>query len=223
MKYLTSRGMAVVVALAMQSCGGTGEGGRTTRTFELAHVEPDQAQLLIEPYLEGGSVNIRRTERPAALTITASAGRLDQIEELLRRLDQPAAKVRLRFQIIEADGFTTSDPAMADVEGALRELFRFRGYRLVGEAIINGEANSTMKQRMLVRDEVPVELTIEVPAVRRGSGGKAVEMRLSMDVQGRSALSTAVTIPDGQTVVLGSARPVPNVGTLILVVRPEIE
>ncbi|HUF49783.1 MAG TPA: hypothetical protein VMN60_03060 [Longimicrobiales bacterium] len=214
---------AALAAVAAMGCGGPGGGGRDTRTIELAHMSPDQAQLLIEPYIEGGAANIRRTERPPALTITASPARLDQIEELLRRMDQPAANVRLRFQLIEADGFTTTDSAIADVEGALRELFRFRGYRLVGEAIISGEARSTLQQTLLLRDEIPVVLTVDIPAVRRGMGGKAVEMRLEMHVHGQQALGTAVTVPDGQTVVVGSARPVPNVGTLILVVRPHIE
>src|SRR5687767_6596402 len=95
-----------------------------TRTITLAHLKPEQAQLLIEPYL--GEARIRATEKPVAVTITASGAKLDQIEELLRRYDVPSPAVRLRFQIIEADGFTTNDSAIAEVETALRELFRFR-------------------------------------------------------------------------------------------------
>jgi hypothetical protein len=36
-------------------------------------------------------------------------------------------------------------------------------------------------------------------------------------------LESNVAVPHGQTVVLGTARPFPNMGALILVVRPEIQ
>ena len=215
--------LAAVALVIVVNCEGGGTDGVTTRRIMLANISADDAHMAIEPYLGDAKVMIRQTKSPSALTITAPPAKLEQLVQLLQQLDQPPPKVQLRFQIVEADGFTTSDSAIADVEVALRELFRFRGYRLATEAMVSGQAGNTLQQTVLLRDQIPVTLTVEVPSVRRTSDAAAVEMRIVMTVGNTNALSTAVTVPSGQTVVLGSARPLPNIGTLILVVRPQIE
>ena len=214
--------LAVVAAVASMNCG-SGDAGQETRRIVLAHISADDAHMAIEPYFGEARVMVRQTDAPSALTITASPAKLEQLEQLLKQLDQPPPRVQLRFQIVEADGFTTSDSAIADVEAALRELFRFRGYRLAAEAMVNGQSGNQLQQTVLLRDQIPVTLTVDVPSVQRTSDASAVEMKITMSVGNTTALTTAVTVPNGQTVVLGSARPLPNIGTLILVVRPQIE
>ena len=214
--------LAAVALVTVVNCGGS-DGGQETRRIVLAHISADDAHMAIEPYFGDARVSVRQTNAPAALTITSSPEKLEQLEQLLKQLDQPPPKVQLRFQIVEADGFTTSDSAIADVEAALRELFRFRGYRLAAEAMVSGQAGHQLQQTVLLRDRIPVTLTVDVPSVIRNGDASAVEMRIAMSVNNTNALTTAVTVPNGQTVVLGSARPLPDIGTLILVVRPQIE
>src|SRR5688572_279900 len=214
--------LAAVALGIIVNCAGSDD-GMETRRIMLTHISAGDAHMAIEPYFGDAKVMVRQTDAPSALTISGSREKVEQIAQLLKQLDQPPPKVQLRFQIVEADGFTTRDSAIADVEAALRELFRFRGYRLATEAMISGQAGNVLEQTVLLRDQIPVTLTVEVPSIRRTGDAAAVEMRIMMSVGNTKALTTAVTVPNGQTVVLGSARPLPNIGTLILVVRPLIE
>jgi hypothetical protein len=60
--------------------------------------------------------------------------------------------VTLRFQIIHADGFTETDPAIEDVSGVLRSLFRFRGYRLAAESVVRVTAGAHFSQKTVDSD-----------------------------------------------------------------------
>jgi type II secretory pathway component GspD/PulD (secretin) len=212
----------LLVCGALSGCAAAGS-DEETRTIELAHMKPEQAQLLMEPYL-GDVSRIRATEKPAAVTITAAGAKLDQLEELLRRYDVPSPGVRLNFQVIEADGFTTNDSSIAEVETALRELFRFRGYRLVAEALATGTSRAATRHQLVGGDNLVLQLHVEVGQVSSTPAGKAAELRvILLRPPAEVVLESNVTVPHGQTVVLGTARPFPNMGALILVVRPEIQ
>lgn len=236
----------LLVCAALMGCDA--RDGTETRTIRLSYMSPDQALELIEPYV-GSLENIRRTTSPAALTITAPAARIDQIEELLDRFDVPAPGVQLRFQLIEADGFTQADSSIADVEAALRELFRFRGYRLIAEAFAAGSSRTSTSHALIGPRNTPLQLAVDIgqvmmgrssqdsaasaAATARGPGNpndvsatavqRTVELRVSLLAGGELVLQSAVTVPHGQTVVLGTARPFADMGALILVVRPEIQ
>ena len=212
---------ALTLVLLAAAC--TERGDTVTRTIELAHMDAEQAIMLVEPYVDGGATMIRRTDSPNALTITASEERLDQVTELLQRFDVPAPGVKLHFQIIEADGFTTTDSAIAAVESSLRELFRFRGYRLAAEALLSGSAHSHAEQHLIGPAETPMTIAVGIGRITAVEGRSALELQISLSMPGMSILQTTVTVPDGQTVVLGSARPFRELGAIILVVRPEIE
>ena len=122
----------IVAAFVVLGCAN----GEETRTFELRHLEPDAAATLIEPYLPDGVLAVQQTAEPRTVTVTGPAARVEQVAEVLQTYDRPQPNVTLRFQLIEADGFTESDPAIADVTDALGSLFRFEGYRLAGEAVV---------------------------------------------------------------------------------------
>lgn len=83
-----------------------------------------------------------------AVTVRETPDNLDKIARVLAQFDRPTLSVRLHFQIIQADGAARSDPAIAEVEAALRKLFRFRGYRLVGEAVVGGTEHSEASQEI---------------------------------------------------------------------------
>lgn len=201
--------------------------GPETRSYRLDHLGRDDAMMLIEPYVPGGAKNMRAVSHASertVLTITAPPTRLEQIEQLLREYDKGSAAVQLRFQIVEADGFTGSDPAIADVEPALRGLFRFAGYRLLGEALVEATAPGRVEQVVTAADGTPFHIAAALRRVLSSEERQAVEVDAELRLQGGPVLlSTSLTVPDGQTVVVGSATPAPGERTIILVVRPAIE
>jgi hypothetical protein len=219
MRRLTMAG----VLLASTAFAACDDRNNETRTFRLDHMSPHSAGELVAPYVPAGSTLVRVSQTPAAITISASRERLEQIEEMLERLDVAAPSVQLRFQLIEADGFTTTDPAIADVEAALRELFRFQGYRLVADALVTTAPFNSAEQRLLGFDDTPLTLQVSVGQVNRSESAASVQLNVRLVGQNGQILGTGVVVPGGQTVVLGTARPDQSRGALILVVRPIIQ
>lgn len=211
------RGVMTTAMLLMIGC----QAGTETRTYELQHIRPEEAFGMLEPYVPGGGDNMRLTNTPPALTITAPVTRLEQVEGVLRTYDRARPDVQLRFQIIEADGFTATDPAIADVQHALQDLFRFRGYRLVSEGIAQAKAPGRLHQQMAA-GERQYSITAALERVITANAGAAVELGIELRSAGDLVLTTSLTVPSGQTVVVGSARAQADGNTLILVVRPLI-
>jgi type II secretory pathway component GspD/PulD (secretin) len=158
------------------------------------------------------------------LFVRGRGKKLQQVQELLLVEDKPAPQVALRFQLIEANGFANSDTSIARVESVLRNVFRFQGYRLAAETFMTVKRESNARQVIVGNDGVSYALDIEVNNVIRREGKASAEMtvNLSLPAIGLHALSTSVNVPDGQTIVLGTARPDAKRGALILVVTPEI-
>jgi hypothetical protein len=133
-----------------------------------------------------------------------------------------AQSATLRFQIIEADGFTATDPAIADVQKVLSELFRFRGYRLAAEAVIRASGGFS-QQVAAVNGQV---YTISgdgagfVGEGHRAAGQFYIDGLTLWTDETSVVLQTSLTMPVGQTVVVGSAKPSGEAPTLILVVKP---
>lgn len=221
MKRLTGNAIpliAVVFALASCESGGA----EVTRNFRLEHLGANDAISVVEPYLtENVSVQVN-TEDRRTLRIAGPAEQLDEIGDVLARHDV-ARQVRLRFQLVEADGFTDTDPAIADVEAALRELFRFEGYRQVAEALVVASQGTESSQKLLGFGNVPLELTTFIDRISLPGEGATASIAVTLDGPTGRILRTLVAVPDGQTVVLGTARPFEDRGALILVVRPEIQ
>jgi len=124
-------GMAMVVGailvLGAAGCSKDDTPELETRTFEVLHLEDWVAEALVEPY-----VYANRQGAPGMasmvdgkLTVRETPDNLQRIEEVLFEFDRPTPAVRLTFQIIEANGSTGTDPQIAEVEEALRQLFRF--------------------------------------------------------------------------------------------------
>lgn len=207
--------LLLAVALAV-GCGGE----RTeTRTFDVTHMRPDQAAELVGPYV-GGDEAGEMSVFDRGITVRATPEKLRQIEQVLSRYDRPEPGVRLHFQLIEADGAGETDPRIADVESALRELFRFEGYRLVDEAQMGSVAGSRSSQVFRAGDR---EYGIEawVGEIRTGESGGTARLIVELRTTAGPVLETTMNVPLGKTVVLGSGRPDPDQGALILTVRPE--
>ncbi len=156
--------------------------------------------------------------------ISGTARVRKEAAELLAKEDVPKPPVVLKFQIIEANGFTQSDTSIARIESVLRGLFRFRGYRLVAEAYLRTKEESTASQLIIGADDVQYGINVNVHKVMRREGKASAEVTTELWAQAPSliALSNTANMPDGQTIVLGTARPRGARGALILVVTPEI-
>lgn len=207
----------IVAAFVVLGCAN----GEETRTFELRHLEPEAAATLIEPYLPDGLLAVQQTAEPRAVTVTGPAARVEQVAEVLQTYDRPQPNVTLRFQLIEADGFTESDPAIADVTDALSSLFRFDGYRLAGETVVQARPFSHISQRLATADQT-YEIAGRIDRIIVSDERSAVDLTVELGAIDGSLIQTALTLPGGQTAVVGSARAQSQGRTLILVVRSEI-
>jgi hypothetical protein len=219
--------ISTVSVLALISLGfwaRTGAPELDVRTFNLEHRSGYEAAELVDPYIYGdregapGAMSVL----PNALSIRETPDNLDKIARVLSEFDQPVPPVRLRFQLIEADSFQDPDPAIAEVVNELRSLFRFEGYRLLGEALVTlatgSEYEQSFSQRFLGTDEL---FTVEAAAQLFGPGA----VRLSPVKLWRDSydglLETSVTVADGQTVVIGGGKALEGGRSFILTVKAE--
>jgi len=225
----------VGIVMFVSSCGDRLE----TRTFPLDHVSAASIRPLIEPYVYSeGSTITEGTALYPSIAVRERPDVLDAIEEMVTEHDRPQSTVTLRFQLIEADGFTNTDPAIADVEEALRSLFRFTGYRLLGEAVManmtpmlvvpderDSWADYQASQRVYAGNrEYGIFTDVRSVTPSEEGGGVADLAVLLYQPAGSSPilLETSVRVPSGQTVVLGNAVGTSPENQIILTVRPEI-
>jgi hypothetical protein len=220
-------GLIAGFALALGSCGAGPAGGLETRTFRLEHIEPGEMASLIEPYIlsERGLLQVGSSST-RALTIRERREILDRIAATVAEYDKPQPTVVLHFELIEADGFEESDPAIAEVESVLRELFRFKGYRLATETVVRGSTRSEFSQRLgsmpSATASAPLTLEGSIRELRGGAEDLSVNLSITVNDPWRTVLMTNLEIPVGHTVVLGSGQPSMTKSTLIVTVRPEI-
>lgn len=207
------------LAFAAIACGGGPS--LDTRTFHLRYIRAEQARDIILPYIFADRPAAKGTlaYSPSTSTITVRETRdnLDKIARVLAQYDVPGPMVRLTFHLIQADGAATSDPAIADVEPTLRNLFRFRGYRLVEEGIFSATEGGNVTQQL-----GGAGYLIAAEILRASGTGDSAIVQLSVHLRGRDLqFATQVGVPVGKTAVLGNVGEDPR-GTLILTVKPEL-
>jgi hypothetical protein len=216
-KLLRTFACAGVVA-ALSACRPTAS--LETRTFQVNSLQPHEVAELVEPYVdrerEGmpGAISVI----DGAMTVRETPDNLARIERVLAEFDRPRADMRLHFQLIEADGFTDSDPRIADVEEQLRQLFQFRGYRLAGEATVTATDGAEVVQALRASDGL---YEIQGRVYRIGGGQTRLE-EVRLVSENGFHLATSVNIRAGQTIVLGSAPKQGSSATLFLTVRAEL-
>lgn len=218
--------LAVEIGVAMGAGGCMGDeyGHLDVRTFQLEYINPDAAHQIIDPYVfadRGGMTSI--DEETRTITVRETPEMLARIEEVLNRYDQPAPSVRLHFRIIEANGNGESDPALEDIADALpTDVFRFRNYRQVAEAVMMGREWTSIRQRAAgVGGEFLVDGQIGEVRVAEGGGTVQLGVELLQDSFG-TVFQTHVNVREGQLLVLGSAQPDPQRGAIILAVQVEL-
>lgn len=194
------------------------------RTFELQYLEPGEAMQMVAPYVYAerkGSPGLV-TGFNGGITVRETPEALARIAELIELYDRAKPGVRLRFQVIEANGFAERDDRIAEVQAALDELFRFEGYRLLTETpLALMEGTSSSQSFDVDGRQFQIHATLEQV---RGSGDRgSVELVVGLGEFGDGygpSINTTMAVPVGQTVVLGSAK-ARGRATLILTVRPE--
>jgi hypothetical protein len=229
---LQTWGLVVVAAVAMAAAACNVGPRLDTRTFEIQYLPPYQVERLISPYVftdrEANPGAMSTTEH--AVTVRETPDNLDKIARVLAQFDNPRPTVMLHFQIIEADGASDTDPAIADVEQELRKVFRFQGYRLVAETQVQGNEYSDIRQT--VRDSnapeaFPFVIDGRVSDVNVTANDTTLALAINVSMPPNNTphatiLQTSVTLPTGHSVVLGTGQARGYEGALILVVRAEV-
>jgi hypothetical protein len=214
---------AIAVGLGLVACGQTPD--LDTRTFELQNLEAGDAELIIRPYVYQDRPNAAGSISYSGHTITVreTEDNLDKIARVLTDMDRPRPTVRLHFQLIEANGAATTDPAVAEVEAELRKLFRYEGYRLLHQAVVGGTEGSHIEQVVGPAEDPRLNYVVmaTIRTVRSSGDSGTVQLEVGVRNPIRGALMTTVNARAGQTLVVGNAELVVGGGTLILTVRPE--
>jgi hypothetical protein len=205
----------------------------TVRTFTLRNLRPEDAAKLISPYVTSRDGGVFEAGSIRALTVRETPQVLARIDSLLRVHDRERQALTLRFQLIAAmdTGSASTDPALGSIDSSLRGLLRFKSYALLGEG-----TTTTAEQQdfALTVAAGPQQFGIHgwIDQVNAGSTPATAGIKLTLSDNGQlnvmprprptDLFTTGLTIPLGQSVVLGSAAStMASNRTLILVVRPE--
>jgi hypothetical protein len=202
-----------------------------TRTIQLRNLRPTDAARLVSPYVRAPGGGVYEAGDLQAITVVETPQVIARVDSLIRENDRMPAVLVFRFQLIAANDTPGRDPAIDSIDSTLRGLFRFKGYHLLGEGTTSAGENESFSMT-IAGGEDRFALGGDVVAVRAGTSGSArIRVRLSRatpgtyegkPMQSETLLSTGLTVPLGQTVVLGSAAPGGANQALILVVRPEV-
>jgi hypothetical protein len=110
----------------------------------------------------------------------------------------------------------------------LRGVLKFTGYRMLNAAVANATEGGLVSQT-LSADSEPLSLTVIVNDLRVDGNAASVHLQVSLARSltsprspNANVLSTSVTVPIGQTVVLGTSAAESGQRAMILTVRPQL-
>jgi len=202
-----------------------------TRTIALRYLAPVDAARLVSPYVRSPQGGVYEASAVRAITVTETAPIIARIDSIVRDNDRSQPVLALRFQLISADDSPAVDPAVEPAAASLRRMFSYKGYHLLGEGSTTASEGEGFGLT-IAGGEDRFALTGEVAVVQGGENGATrIRIRLSRAsgatyegkrLESEMLLSTGLTVPLGQTVVLGSAAPGGANKALILAVRPEV-
>lgn len=205
------------------------------RTFPLQHLSAGDAARLVAPYMQWKNTSVFDAgARVHAITVRAPKTTLATVDSLLRAYDRAPVTLVLHFKLIAAVDSTIHDLAIAEIDATLRSMFKFGGYRLASQSSATVNENSTYDLN-LAYGGTGYTLTGSLgPATGAGSNmSQQLTVRLHGMVSrpdGRgnlynqmvSIVSTGLTVPIGQTVVVGGSAGGGDGRTLILAIRAEL-
>jgi len=200
------------------------------KTVPLHHLTSNEAVKLLIPYVAtagGGVFEVSPNVR--AVTIRELPKIFAEMMMVLGQYDRDPATVTLNFQLIAAENSNTRDPGVAGLDSLLRGVLKFSGYRLLTTSVATASENGFVSQT-LSADGEPFTLTVDVTDLRVDGSDASVHvnvrlLRNAIPSKGQGTvpvLSTGVTVPVGQTVVLGTSTTEVGGRALILTVRPQL-
>jgi hypothetical protein len=202
-----------------------------TRTIALRYISASDAARLVSPYSRSPQGGVFEASGVHAVTITETPAIIARMDSVIRENDRSPAVLSFRFQLIAAEDSPSADPSIEPIASTLRSLFRYKGYRLLGEGSTTaGEMESF--SLTIAAGEDRFALNGDVLTVQAANPG-SVRIRVHLSrvaggsyqgkpIQTETLLTTGLTVPLTQTVILGSAAPGGADKALILAVRPEI-
>jgi len=230
--------ITALLALALPAAGrGQDPRDLSVKTFPLKNLRPDDAAKLLGPYVNSPGGGVFEAGSIGAITVRETPSVLALVDSLLRVHDRARATVSMRFQLIAALDTARRDPAITSVDAELRKLFKFAGYELIGEGTALTEETTeftttlSTKARVVGSERYSEAFRIKgwVEGVQGSGASRTVRMTVALQdaLAGKESdlLRTGLTMPAGQSVILGSAKPTMTFGSrvaLILVVQPEI-
>ena len=218
--------LLIVVLLLLAACDR--ERGLETKTYQLNRLSNEDALALLTPYIRERG---RLSGKGRLITVREKPDRLQVIEQLLSKYDGlgEATDVVLDIQVIEANGFTSTDSAIADIEQTLRQTFRYRGYRLAGETHIQAREGTAFRRTIgsgyVVGQQQRTGYALEGEVDRVAMVGNEqripIEIRLQGPAGGGGFVEVAGTVTGviGKPTVLGQST---GTGAVILVIRPSL-
>jgi hypothetical protein len=202
------------------------------RTVPLHHLSSAEAMKLLSPYSQtpGGGVYEVST-KIRAVTIREVSSIFNEMMTVLAQYDRDPATVTLNFQLIAADNGTTRDQAVAGLDSLLRGVLTFSVYRLRSTSGASASEGGIVSQS-LAADGEPLSLSVQLSDLRIDASAASVHLEVNLSrtnpvsvgrtVLSSNVLSTGVTVPVGQTVVLGTSTTDGGQKALILTVRPQL-
>lgn len=213
------------------------QGDFIVKTVTLRHLSSTEAVKLLSPYSVSPGGGVYEVPTVRAVTIRELPRVYSEMMTVLEKYDREPATVVLNFQLVSAEQTTTRDPAVAGIDSLLRGVLKFSGYRLLGTAVATTGETHYLTQT-ISGDNETLSLSVEVSDVRVDGNEGSVNLRVSLvrpavpavssggsSMAGRAAvdlLSTGVTVPLGQTVLLGTSASGSKQRALILTVRPQL-
>jgi hypothetical protein len=204
------------------------------KTVPLHHFTSPEAVKLLSPYVQspGGGV-FEISQQVRAVTIRETPKVLAEMMAVLAQYDRDPASVTLNFQLVAAENTNTRDPAVAGLDSLLRGVLKFSGYRLLTTSVASASENGYVSQA-LSADGDNFTLAVSVSDLRVDGTDASVHLSVNLarnasPSRGQAMapiLSTGVTVPIGQTVVLGTSAidngQAQSQRALILTVRPQL-
>jgi hypothetical protein len=184
-----------------------------TRTYELQRLSTDDALALLTPYIRDGG---RLSARGKLVNVTEKPDRLELIEKVLKQYDGlgEAVDVALDVQVIEADGYESADSSIADIEGTLRQMFKYRGYKLVGSTHIR-----TREAEDFTQVTPSFRIMGNTQRVRVVGGERRIPITIKLHTD-KGDMESTVTATLGKPIVVGQSTN--SGGATILVIRPSL-
>ncbi len=203
------------------------------KTVPLHHLTSREAVKLLEPYSQTAGGGVYEVPNIRAVTIRELPNVFSEMMTVLSQYDREPASVTLSFQLIAAENTSTRDPVVANLDSLLRGVLKFSGYRLLSTSVASASEYGHIRQTLSAGDD-QLSLSVDVCDLRIDGNSASVHSDVSLtkpmvvataQTAGQmpsQILSTGVTVPIGQTVVLGTSTTEGGQRALILTVRPQL-